>query len=82
VAWITGSTSGIGLAVARQLASEGAAIAAPVKNAAGRTVAALNISGQANRNSAEMMREQLLPRLLAATQLVSQLLRASSRLSL
>jgi IclR family pca regulon transcriptional regulator len=53
-----------------------------VKNAAGRTVAALNISGQANRNSAEMMREQLLPRLLAATQLVSQLLRASSRLSL
>jgi IclR family pca regulon transcriptional regulator len=28
------------------------------------------------------MREQLLPRLLAATQLVSQLLRASSRLSL
>jgi 3-hydroxybutyrate dehydrogenase len=27
VAWITGSTSGIGLAVARQLASEGAAIA-------------------------------------------------------
>ncbi|KAF1041318.1 MAG: hypothetical protein GAK34_03001 [Delftia tsuruhatensis] len=45
-------------------------------------MAALNISGQANRNSAEMMRVQLLPRLLAATQLVSQLLRASSRLSL
>ncbi|MEG0677933.1 MAG: IclR family transcriptional regulator C-terminal domain-containing protein, partial [Comamonas sp.] len=57
-------------------------IAAPIKNAAGRTVAALNISGQANRNSAQMMREQLLPRLLASTQLISQLLRASSRLNL
>lgn len=57
-------------------------IAAPIKNAAGRTVAALNISGQANRNSVEMMREQLLPRLLASTQLISQLLRASARLHL
>lgn len=57
-------------------------IAAPIKNAAGRTVAALNISGQANRNSVSMMREQLLPRLMASTQLISQLLRASARLSL
>lgn len=55
-------------------------IAAPVKNAVGRTVAALNISGQANRNSAQMMREQLLPQLLEATQRISQLLRASGRL--
>ncbi|BDE69953.1 MULTISPECIES: IclR family transcriptional regulator domain-containing protein [Delftia] len=68
--------------VDQELAEGLISIAAPVKNAAGRTVAALNISGQANRNSAEMMRVQLLPRLLAATQLVSQLLRASSRLSL
>ena len=68
--------------VDQELAEGLISIAAPVKNAAGRTVAALNISGQANRNSAEMMRGQLLPRLLAATQLVSQLLRASSRLSL
>lgn len=57
-------------------------IAAPVKNAAGHTVAALNISGQANRNSVQMMREQLLPQLLAATQHISQLLRASGRMHL
>jgi IclR family pca regulon transcriptional regulator len=57
-------------------------IAAPVKNAVGRTVAALNISGQANRNSAQMMREQLLPQLLAATQHIGQLLRASGRMHL
>lgn len=57
-------------------------IAAPVKNGAGRTVAALNISGQANRNSVQMMREQLLPQLLAATQHISQLLRASGRMQL
>ncbi|WP_051303021.1 IclR family transcriptional regulator domain-containing protein [Comamonas composti] len=54
-------------------------IAAPITNAAGRTVAALNISGQANRSSAAMMQEDLLPHLLAAAGRISQLLRASSR---
>lgn len=72
-----------GWALVNQELEEGLiSIAAPIRNAAGRTVAALNISGQANRNSAEMMREQLLPRLLASTQLISQLLRASARMSL
>lgn len=49
-------------------------IAAPLKNRAGHTVAALNISGQANRTSAQMMREQLLPALLETTRGISQLL--------
>lgn len=54
-------------------------IAAPVRDASGRTVAALNISGQANRTSARVMTEQWLPLLLAATEHIGQLLRASGR---
>jgi IclR family pca regulon transcriptional regulator len=50
-------------------------IAAPLKNRAGVTVAALNISGQANRTSAQVMREQLLPELLATAQAISRTLR-------
>ena len=53
-------------------------IAAPLKNHAGQTVAALNISGQANRTSAPMMQEQFLPALLEATQTISRLLGARS----
>ncbi len=49
-------------------------IAAPLRNRAGETVAALNISGQANRTSAEMMQTQLLPPLLKAAETVSRLL--------
>ena len=49
-------------------------IAAPLKNRVGQTVAALNISGQANRTSAQMMQEQLLPVLLQATQAISRTL--------
>lgn len=40
VAWITGSTSGIGWAIARQLASEGAAIALHGSKAASATTEA------------------------------------------
>ena len=49
-------------------------IAAPLTNRAGQVTAALNISGQANRSSAEQMREQLLPALLQAAQTISRLL--------
>ncbi len=49
-------------------------IAAPLRNRAGETVAALNISGQANRTSAEMMQTQLLPHLLKAAETISRLL--------
>ena len=51
-------------------------IAAPLKNRAGRVTAALNISGQANRTSAEVMQTQLLPALLQATQAISRMLAA------
>lgn len=49
-------------------------IAAPLKNRAGHTVAALNISGQANRTSAQVMQDQLLPALLEASQAISRTL--------
>lgn len=51
-------------------------MAAPVINRAGKTVAALNISGQANRTSARVMQDRMLEPLLLATRKVSQLLGA------
>lgn len=51
-------------------------IAAPLKNRAGQVTAALNISGQANRSSAEVMQAQLLPALLQASQAISHMLAA------
>lgn len=52
-------------------------MAAPIVNRAGETVAALNISGQANRTSAKTMQETMLPQLLNAARDVSRLLGSS-----
>lgn len=49
-------------------------MAAPITNSTGRTVAALNISGQANRTSARAMQDNLLPALLEGARTVSRLL--------
>ena len=49
-------------------------LAAPLINRAGRTVAALNISGQANRTSAKVMQETMLPHLLEAARRISAVL--------
>ena len=54
-------------------------IAAPLTNRLGQTVAALNISGQANRTSAELMQHTLLPPLLRAAQTISRLMGAPRR---
>lgn len=51
-------------------------IAAPITNRAGRTVAALNISGQANRTSARVMQDTMRPALLEAAQAISRMLSA------
>ncbi len=51
-------------------------LAAPVTDRSGRTVAALNISGQANRTSAKAMQDSMLPALLASAQTISGLLAA------
>ncbi|MDP3708128.1 MAG: IclR family transcriptional regulator [Polaromonas sp.] len=47
-------------------------MAAPITDRAGHTVAALNISGQANRSSARIMQETMLPQLLEAAQTISR----------
>ena len=49
-------------------------MAAPISNRAGQIIAALNISGQANRTSAKTMQNTMLPALLAAAATVSSLL--------
>lgn len=51
-------------------------IAAPLTDRSGRTVAALNISGQANRTSAEVMQATLLPPLLQAARTISRMMGA------
>ena len=49
-------------------------IAAPIVDRSGRMVAALNISGQANRTSAKVMQETMLPPLVAAADEISRML--------
>ncbi|MFO6420741.1 IclR family transcriptional regulator C-terminal domain-containing protein [Hylemonella sp. W303a] len=50
-------------------------LAAPIRDRAGRTIAALNLSGQVNRTSAKVAQETLLPPLLRAAQTLSERLR-------
>jgi IclR family pca regulon transcriptional regulator len=51
-------------------------MAAPITDRAGRMVAALNISGQANRTPPRQMQDAMLPPLLQAAAEVSRLLRS------
>lgn len=51
-------------------------LAAPLTDRTGRTVAALNISGQANRTPAKLMQETMLPALLEAAATISRMLAA------
>jgi IclR family pca regulon transcriptional regulator len=49
-------------------------LAAPIVGRGGQTIAAINLSGQANRTSAEAMREHMVAPLLQAAQRISDLL--------
>jgi IclR family transcriptional regulator, pca regulon regulatory protein len=49
-------------------------LAAPITNRAGRTIAAINISGQANRTNAKEAQDKLLPALLHSAYRISQML--------
>ena len=53
-------------------------LAAPITDRAGRTIAALNLSGQANRTPAALMQQRFLPRLREAAEQISQLVRMKS----
>ena len=53
-------------------------LAAPITDRGGRVIAALNISGQANRTPPEVMVERFLPRLLEAAGSISRMLRMKS----
>jgi IclR family pca regulon transcriptional regulator len=53
-------------------------LAAPIVDRGGRVIAALNISGQANRTPPSTMVDQFLPKLLAAARNISQLLQIKS----
>ena len=69
-----------GWALVNQELEEGlVSAAAPVKNRAGKVVAALNASWLANRTSATAMKEQLLPKLRTAADDVSALLSRTIR---
>ncbi len=50
-------------------------LAAPIRDRTGRPIAAMNISGQANRTSPGTMIERFLPKLLAATEEIARLLK-------
>jgi IclR family pca regulon transcriptional regulator len=53
-------------------------LAAPIRDRAGRAIAALNISGQAARTPAEQMQREFLPRLLDAAGRISRMLQMKS----
>jgi IclR family pca regulon transcriptional regulator len=52
-------------------------LAAPIRDRTGRTIAALNLSGQVNRTSAKVAQETLLPPLLRAAQTLTERLGAN-----
>lgn len=64
-----------GWCIVNQELEEGlVSVAVPITNRAGRTVAALNISGQANRTSVKAVQDTLLPALQASARTISGLL--------
>lgn len=69
-----------GWALINQELEEGLiSVAAPLRNAQGQTVGAINVSGQANRTSPQEMQARIVPLLLDTAQTISQLLRTARR---
>lgn len=69
-----------GWALINQELEEGLiSVAAPLVNAQGQTVGAINVSGQVNRTNAQEMQQRIVPHLQAAAQSISQLLRTARR---
>ena len=69
-----------GWALINQELEEGLiSVAAPLVNAQGQTVGAINVSGQVNRTNAQEMQARILPYALKTAQSISQLLRTARR---
>ena len=69
-----------GWALINQELEEGLiSVAAPLVNAQGQTVGAINVSGQVNRTNAQEMQSRILPHALQTAQSISQLLRTARR---
>lgn len=69
-----------GWALINQELEEGLiSVAAPLVNAQGQVVGAINVSGQVNRTNAEQMQARILPHVLKTAQSISQLLRTTRR---
>ena len=69
-----------GWALINQELEEGLiSVAAPLLNAQGQTVGAINVSGQVNRTNAQEMQARILPEVLATAQRISALLRTARR---
>lgn len=69
-----------GWALINQELEEGLiSVAAPLLNAQGQIVGAVNVSGQANRTNAQAIQQQIVPHLQSAAQSISQLLRTARR---
>lgn len=69
-----------GWALINQELEEGLiSVAAPLLNAQGQTVGAINVSGQVNRTNAQEMQARILPHALKTAQSISQLLRTARR---
>ena len=67
-----------GWALINQELEEGLiSVAAPLLNAQGQTVGAINVSGQVNRTNAQQMQARILPHALKTAQSISQLLRTA-----
>jgi len=68
-----------GWALVNQELEEGlVSISAPIRERSGRILAALNVSGQANRTSPQQMVKRFLPPLRAAADRLSELMRRRS----
>ena len=69
-----------GWALINQELEEGLiSVGAPLTNAQGRYIGAINVSGQVNRTNAQEMQERIVPHLLRAAQTISQLVRTARR---
>ena len=69
-----------GWALINQELEEGLiSVAAPLHNAQGQCVGAINVSGQANRTNAQEMQARIVPHLLRAAQTISLLMRTARR---